>query len=376
VAYYLVNLLEEVQWDAQQLTELPGDLLDPTQPGKPIIRVVAICGTCGGPVGVGYDYGSESKWAYLMALLCMAMKKSEFCALFGVEISDAHWPAIGVMLSIRSDRGPAIGQKISDIIAKVLEIWQEWAGSYDPVGKANAEAGHYKTIKVDGPPRNPQTYRSPLAIIRDDLRKTVAKFRSSDMSHRLDPVEAKKLDMGTPLTIWNDLESRRLYAGQHVPLHKMIPLTVPRHEVSIKHDGVHLGGLRYLSDDLIDTGILERARGNAIASHAYALHMGVAYIWLDLNGTLMQLEGMPVRINAAEATHSLTLAESMLYAEQIARSRRAAEQHRLGLDLENQIEAAKDQAAIEKYRKEKQPNKSVGKQQTTDQHNRVLKRKT
>jgi hypothetical protein len=152
VGQYLINLLEEVHWDAQILDELPGDLFDPSQPGKPIVRVVAVCATCGGPVGVGYDYGSESQWAYLMALLCMAMKKSEFGELFGVEISDEEWPAIGLMLAVRGDRGPAIGQKISDIIAQVLEIWQQWAASYDPVGKPNAEAGHYKKIKVEGAP--------------------------------------------------------------------------------------------------------------------------------------------------------------------------------------------------------------------------------
>ncbi|MGZ3241192.1 MAG: hypothetical protein ACXWJK_12765, partial [Burkholderiaceae bacterium] len=216
VGQYLINLLEEVQWDGQILDERPGDVRDPTTPGKAIVRVVATCCTCGGPVGVGYDYGAESKWGYLMALLCMAMKKSEFCALFGVEISDEDWPAIGIMLSIRGDRGPAIGRKISDIIANVLKIWQEWAPSYDPVGKPNAESGHHKTVKIEGAPIRQSHYRTVSEIIRDDLRKTVAKFRSADMSHRLDPDQAKRLDAGTPLMIWNDLVNRRLYAGQFI----------------------------------------------------------------------------------------------------------------------------------------------------------------
>lgn len=376
VSQYLINLLEEVQWDAQILAERPGDLLDPSQPGKPIIRVVAICATCGGPVGVGYDYGAESQWAYLMALLCMAMKKSEFGALFGVDISDEDWPAIGVMLAIRGDRGPAIGRKVSDIVGEVLKIWQEWAASYDPVGKANAESGHYKTIKLEGAPRTPQTYRTPMEIIRDDLRKTVAKFRSADMSHRLDPEQGKRLIAGTPLTIWNDLAKRSLYAGQHVPLHKLIRLTVPRHPVSIRNDGVYLGGVRYLSPELIQSGILERARGQAIAAHVYALHMAIRCIWLDLNGELLPLTGVPVRINAMDATHSMTLEESMLYLEQINRSRRAVEQEQIALELDNKIEAEKDRYAVEKARKERPARKSTGKRETVQQHDQVLRRKT
>lgn len=372
---YLVNLLEEVQWDAQELNERPGDLLDPSQPGKPVVRVVAICCTCGGPVGIGYDYGAESKWAYLMALLSMAMKKSEFCALFGVEISDEDWPATGVMLSIRGDRGPAIGQKVSDIVADVLEVWQEWAASYDPVGKANAESGHYKTTKVEGAPRTPRTYRSPMEIIRDDLRKTVAKFRSADMSHRLDPDQARRLGAGTPLTIWNDLVDRRLYAGQHIPIHKLIRHTVPRHEVSIRHDGVYLGGVRYLSPELVNSGYLERARGDAISGYAYALNMGVKCIWLDFNSELMPLIGVPVRFNAMDATHSLTLAESMLYLEQMNRSRRAAEQDQIALNLAMRIESEKDRRAIEKARKEKPMHESKSRSQTADQHERIFKRK-
>lgn len=375
VGQYLINLLEEVQWDAQVLDEHPGDLFDPSQPGKPIVRVVAICATCGGPVGVGYDYGSESQWAYLMALLCMAMKKSEFGSLFGVDISDEDWPAIGLMLSVRGDRGPAIAQKISDIIAEVLEIWQQWAASYDPVGKPNAEAGHHKTTKVEGAPIIPKIYRSPMEIIREDLRKTVIRFKS-DMSHRLDPEQAARLDRGTSLTIWNDLASQSLYAGQSVPIDQMIRLTVPIHEVTIRHDGVYLGGVRYLSTELEESGLLERARGNAIASSAFVMHMATKHIWLDVRGTLMKLTGVPVRINAMEATHSMTLEESLHYQELLNRSRRAVEQELLALNLQNQIETDKDRQAAEKARKEMQPRKSAGKRETIKQHEAILKRKS
>jgi hypothetical protein len=372
---FLINLLEEVQWDAQILDELPGDLHDPTISGKPIIRVVAICCTCGGPVGVGYDYGAESQWAYLMALLSMAMKKSEFCALFGVDKTDQEWPATGIMLSIRGDRGPAIAQKISDMISVVLEIWQEWAASYDPVGKASAEAGHYKHTHVEGAPVKQKTFRSPLEIIRDDLRKTVTRFRTSDMSRRLDPDQARRLTRGTPLTIWNDLAARGLYAGQHVPYEKLIPHTVPRHPVTIDQEGVWLGGLRYLSKDLLATGLLERARGNAIDSHAYAANMAVKMIWLDLNGRLMPLTAVPVRVNSMDVTHNLTLAESMLYLDQMNRSRRFAEQEKTALDMADRIEATKDRDAMQKIQKIKPTNRSKGKKETIEQHEKVFKRK-
>lgn len=371
----LINLLEEVHWDAQVLDEIPGDVRDPTQPGKPLIRVVATCGTCGGPCGVGYDYGSESTWGYLMALLCMAMKKSEFGALFGVDISDDDWPAFGVMAAIRGDRGPAIGRPVTEIFGTVLRISQEWAASYDPVGKPIAEAGHYKTLKIEGKPQRSTVFRSPMEIIRDDLRRTVAKFRSADMSHRLDPEQVRRLLVGTPRTIWNDLVKRGLYAGQIVPHEKLIPMTLPCHEVSIREDGVHLGGLRYLSSELHASGLLERARGDAIPAKAYAMNMATKHIWLQINNALLQLTAVPVRFNAMEISHSLTLEESLFYQERMAESRRVAEQETLAIEMYNEAERIKDHKAIEEARRRLPSHRSSGKAETIRQHRQIFKRK-
>lgn len=375
ISEHLINLLEEVQWDAQVLEEIPGDVRDPTQPGKPLIRVVAICGTCGGPCGVGYDYGSESSWGYLMALLCMAMKKSEFGALFGVEISDDDWPAIGVMAAIRGDRGPAIGRPVTEIVGSVLRISQEWAASYDPVGKAVAEAGHYKTLKIEGKPQRQTIFRSPMEIIRDDLRATEAKFRSADMSHRLDPDQARRLLVGTPKNIWNDLASRGLYAGQIVPYEKLIPLTLPCHDVSIREDGIRLGGLRYLSPELHASGLLEQARGDAIPTKIYAMNMATKHIWMPLNGSVIRLTAVPVRLNAMDISHSLTVEESMFYQERMVESRRVAEQDAAAIELYIEAERTKDRSALEQARRQLPEYRSEGKAATIRQHRKIFKRK-
>lgn len=161
-----------------------------------------------------------------------------------------------------------------------------------------------------------------------------------------------------------------------MPLQKLIRLTVPRHPVSIKHDGVFLGGVRYLSPELIQSGLLERARGHAIEAHVYALHMAIRCVWLDLNDELLPLFGVPVRINAMDATHSMTLEESMLYLEQINRSRRSAEQEQIALELDTTIEAEKDRRAAEKARKALSTRKSTGKRETVQQHDQILRRKT
>lgn len=375
VGEHLINLLEEVQWDAQVLEETPGDVRDPTQPGKPLIRVVATCGTCGGPCGVGYDYGSESTWGYLMALLCMAMKKSEFGALFGVEISDDDWPAFGVMAAIRGDRGPAIGRPVTEIVGSVLRISQEWAASYDPIGKPVAEAGHYKTLTIEGKPKRQTTFRSPMEIIRDDLRMTEAKFRSANMSHRLDPDQARRLSVGTPRTIWKDLVSRGLYAGQIIPYEKLIPLTLPSHEGSIREDGIRLGGLRYLSPELRTTGLLEQARGSAIPTIVYAMNMATKHIWMPLHGSIIRLTAVPVRLNAMDISHSLTLEESMFYQERMVESRRVAEQDAAAIELYLETERAKDHTALEQARKQLPEYKSAGKASTIRQHQKIFKRK-
>lgn len=369
---HLINLLEELQWDGQVLQEVSGDFLDPTQRGKHIVRVQVTCGTCGGPVGVGYSYGGESRWAYLMALLSMAMKKSEFCALFGVDVSDDSWPSIGLPLSTRGDRGPAIASPVSDIVGDVLKIWQEWAPSYDALDKATVEAGHYKQPIVRGAPVRATAYRSPFQIIRDDLRKTEKLFQTRDMSDRLDPEQAKKMT-GTPRNIWKDLVTRGLYAGRNMPYEKLIPLTLPRFDVSITENGVDLGGAHYLSNDLIESGLLERARGGAIPSHAYAMLMGIKHIWLDLGSHLMKLTAIPAHLNHGDAIHTLTLDESHQYLNQINQSRRAVEQEQLALEMAIQIDREKDDKAIEQARQRRHARKSTGKAETVQQHEHVFK---
>lgn len=375
VSEHLVNLLEEVQWDAQQLDELPGDVRDPTQPGRPLIRVVATCGTCGGPVGVGYDYGSESKWGYLMVLLCMAMRKSEFAALFGVDVSDDDWPAIGLMAGVRGDRGPSIGRPVADVVAAVLRISQEWAGSFDPVGKPVAEAGHYKTIHVEGKPQLVSKFRSPIEIIRDDIRKTVAKFRSAPMAHKLDPDQSRRIKMSTPRTLWNDLMARGLYAGQIVSYEKLLQDVVPKHCASIREDGVHLGGLRYLSDELRQSGLLERARAGAIDAEVYAINCAAKYCWIQLNGSLIRLIAVPVRINSRDITHDLTLEESFFYLERMAESRRLAEQEAQALAMYNEIEREKDSKVMAAARSSFPKHSSSGRAETTQQHRTILNKK-
>lgn len=376
VQQYVTNLLQEVHWDAQVLAERPGDLLDTSRPGKPIIRVVATCTACGGDVGVGYDYGGESRWAYLMALLSLCMPKSEFGDLFGVEILDEHWPAIGVMMKVRGDRGPAIARQVTEVVSDVLNVWQQWCASYDPIGKAVAEAAHYKQPIPEGAPQVNHVYRTPLEIIRDDLRKTEKRFRSADMSHRIESLnQAKRIGAGTPLTIWQDLKRRGLYVGQMFPLEKIIPLTVPRHEVTIRGDGVHLGAQRFLSQQLKDSQLLDSAEGCAIKGYAYALHMVTKHIWLEYDGSLMQLTAVPVRLNAMEAVHSMTLEESFAFEKLLHRSRRESEQLRKALEVRNEIEASIDRKAIATFQADIAAAKSSSTKETVKQHERILKRK-
>jgi hypothetical protein len=376
IQQYVTNLLQEVHWDAQELAERPGDFLDSSRPGKPIIRVAAICVGCGGDVGLGYDYGSESRWAYLMALLSMCMPKSEFAALFGVEILDENWPAIGVMMKIRGDRGPAIAQPVTEVVSDVLKIWQEWCASYDPLGKAVVEAAHYKQPSPEGPPISRAVYRTPIEIIRDDLRKTEKRFRSADMSHRIESLaQAKRVGAGTPLSIWQDLKRRGLYVGQRFPLEKIIPHTVPRHEVTICSDGVHLGAQRYLSQQLEESHLLERADGCVIKGYAYSLRMVTKHIWLEYNGGLMQLTAVPVRLNAMDAAHSMTLEESFAFEKLLHRSRRESEQLSKALDVRNEIENEIDRKAVAAFQKNIAAAKSVSKNDTVKQHERILKKK-
>jgi hypothetical protein len=339
----VTNVLQDCEWDGQEIDEPPADLRDPTKHGSKIIRVRVTCKGIHGPVGLGYDYLGESSWAYLMALLSMIMDKAIFCALFGFDLRPGEWLIKGAPLRILGDRGPAIATPVRELVAQVLKLAQVWAASHAPRGKPYAEGHNKKTTKVEGNERHRSTYRSAGSIIRDDIRDQVTEFMSGDRSKYLTLDQLQRKVPGTPAGLCADLMSHGLYAGRQYSFEQIARHTMVAQAVSITGDGTYLGGLRYLSPELEETGLLEQAVGNAIPGVAYFLRMAVKRIWLDHAGTLIPLEAVPVRFGAWETQHFLTLPESLVYAELMAGNRRAVEQQAMARQMDDAVNREKDE---------------------------------
>lgn len=195
------------------------------------------------------------------------------------------------------------------------------------------------------------------------------------MGHYIDPDQARRLVVGTPRTIWNDLSSRGLYAGQHISFDALAPLTLPKCTKSIREDGVHVGGLRYLSEGLISSGILEQARGGEIIAEVYGVNMCAKHVWIRLGNRLERLIAVPVRINAMDISHSMTIKESFQYLQLLLDSRRIAEADQRALNLAIEIEAQKDREIAEHALSKIPKRGSMSSSQTIEQHRKVLIRK-
>lgn len=342
---FSINLLEELHWDVQLLKELPADPLDPTQPGMAIVRAQVSDVRCGGVVGTGYSYANESQQAYLMALFAMAIDKETFAGYWGVDdITNSEWPAVGVPRGgpFRGDRGPSIARPIRHIVSDVLRTGQEWAASYDPVGKAMAEANHWRDTHIDGKPRTPTVFRSATEIIRDDLRKTRTQFHTSLKLDRLEHDQALRGVIPTASGLWHDLVNRGLYAGQQISFDKIARLTLIQVDVSITDEGVLYGPERYLSPELEKTGLLEQAKGNAIPAKGFVLAMCVGRLWLDYGGQLLELEAVPITFNTLGAAYTLTRTDALAVVEARKAARSRVKQLHDGYTLADSEARARD----------------------------------
>jgi hypothetical protein len=332
-------LLESVQWDAQMVDELPCDGLDQRKKGEPIWVVRAVC-LASGPVGLGFSYASETKYAYLMCLLSMIMPKSLFCDWFGCDVSDEDWPAIGFPLSIRGDRGPQTASTVREVLAYVLKIAAETSPSYAPLDKANVETSHDKQTKTEGKPKKVTKYRFALDIIKSIIRKTVTTFVAADRSGRADMVQAMELS-GTPLGLWNDMRKRGLYAGQQFDYREFLPYALPEVTVNVRSEGVYMNGLLYYSEDLKESGVLHKAANSgAYDCKAYMAEMVTKRIWLQ-TGTeepLMELTASLGLASSREMTVYLTRKEQEKLHESLCANRRNSESNRDARLLHDRIE--------------------------------------
>lgn len=284
----LTNLNQQVEFDGYYIVEKLSGLIE----GSPVdgfCVVRAVCGLSGMVVGIGFAEGKETKEAYRMCLFSMAVDKVWFCGLFGVTIKPEWWPCEGLAGGLVFDRGPAAALDTEPEI--------HWLGTLEntPVfsgqSKATVESSHPRAKSDLDQPTYVHSTLNFVQMARREIHQVLKDNRSSDASGRMETEMYWCGIKPTPLGIWNYWDSRFRNSAIGMQQEVAIKTFLSVHPAVVRQDAVYLYGRKYRSVDLINTGIFDRvARSSVIEIDVYVLTMCVRHIWIEVGGTLFELD--------------------------------------------------------------------------------------
>lgn len=283
------NAMERIEADGYFLPEVPKGERD-GNPMPPMCVVRIRCVTSGIFGGVGFSIGGETADAYRAALFCMALNKSEFGRLFGMEISDEEWPTSGLPSSIVVDRGPgSVQDLLKDLSDKVT--FRGLPPTYAGQSKAVIESSNPKNVNVSGGPSFIESDLTYTQLAKREILRTVRDNVRMDVSSRLTPDMIRAKVEGNPLSIYNYLESR--YRNDSVPVNfsDAVRSLLSPVELTVDGSGAHLHRVQYNSDCLAETGILDRAVGTgSFKMSGYTIPLCVRQVWIDVKGKLVECQ--------------------------------------------------------------------------------------
>lgn len=271
------------------------------------------CITGGMVVGIGCSLGGENRDAYRMALLCAAMDKVLFCALFNVNIQHDQWPAIGLSPNRVTDRGPGVAT-FEDDVAPVRKM----APSNSPRSKASIEASNPKKTAREGAPVVDISNLTPVEMFASELRAVLEFNAKTNMSDHASPEIVASGVALNPLGLFRFYSERARTVAMHIPFEQAVRQYMIPDEGKLSERGVERHGQWYCSDRLRDSGYLDRVvNGGAVPVVVYFMVMCVRYIWVDIDGELMELAWEQAS-RSSEEQYSMTLSEQLEMKERIA----------------------------------------------------------
>jgi hypothetical protein len=223
---------------------------------------------------IGYD--NPSYPVAMKALACSFGSKVEACKQYGIDISDAQWPCIGVPDVLLADRGELMSHQ-ADYLIDALRLRLEIAPPRRGDAKGIVERSFRTTqavfknyvpgvvkgnkIKKHGE----KDYRLEATLSKSDF---VEILLYSIMAHNLQkPME--KYDRGRdipndvpsiPIALWNWGLSNRTGKLKAVDFNVAQIRLLPRHSISVSDKGVKLWGVVYTCSNLVKSGWLHRTK--------------------------------------------------------------------------------------------------------------------
>lgn len=322
----VTNLMEKNEADGYYFVELPKGLLEgSTLPPLCMVRIRDV--TSGMLVGVGFSLGAERAAAYRMALFCAAIDKVKFCSLFGIQIASHQWPSIGLPANYITDRGVGATSSACGSDIQFRPKYRELAPAYSGQSKAGIETSHLKTTRNEDAPSYIQSNLTPVAMIKREILRTMNDNDCMNVQSRVTPDLVNKVRKPTPNAMWLALSQLGRCDANRISFDDAVRAFLSRVDVNIKADGVFLAGRRYDSDHLRATKLLDKvARTQMIVMKAYHLEGCVRYIWIQLEGQLIELE-MRLALRVRDENKNLSLEELRQWEEDSRRQRHLNKEH-------------------------------------------------
>lgn len=302
------NLMEKVEFDGYYVKKRPRSMIGGGYLTRLcVIRAVDVA--TGMVVGIGFAIDTEVAAAYKMCLFSMAMNKVEFCRLFGLEINADDWPCQGMPAEEVFDRGPAVKliEKLVDEYMSIVELTR----THDGGGKAIVESSHPRDMSDQEAPSHEVSTMNFMGMIRAELFRVIKDNKTSDASSRMTPAMIADGVLMFPLSIWNYMEDRGRTDAVAKRLDEAIFAYLTKVEVSIDKRGAFLNGIRYVSRELTETGVFDKAaKAQKFVISAYVVTACIRHIWIEYQGNLFFASAqMPINDNEEQLYISLSDAD-------------------------------------------------------------------
>ena len=303
------NLMERIEADGYNTKERPRGYVDGSSL-PPMCVVTSRDVLSGLKLGIGFSFGSERATAYRMMLFCMAVPKNFFCELFGIPYAKGEWENQGFSGHFGIDRGPGARRDLIQAIEQRFPI-RDMAPSWSGQSKATVESSHPRDVKIEGQPTYIQSALTPIELARREIIALMQYNNGADMSDRIDPDSDLASIPPTPTGLWAYYDRIFRNDAQPMRIDDAIRTFLTPTEFQLRDDGVYLQGRRYFAQELEESEEFATYAASSAAPtkiHGYVLDMCIRYIWIELNGRLIQLNAR-LRIRGDEDTLWMSLAE-------------------------------------------------------------------
>lgn len=321
------NLMERVEADAFVMKEVPRGVVSDADV-KPLVVVRIRDVRSGLLTGIGFSHVAERASAYRMAKFVQAVDKVWLCSLFGIVIKPEQWPNNGASPNDVQDRGPGVTPDAFSRDEEFQPVIAEGTPSRSPQSKSLIEASNPRSVKLDDKVRYMRSDKNVFQLCVQEIMALILANDTMDVSDRVPNDLLEKVEITTPLHLWNALDARMRNCALPMTKEEAIIAFLTPVDAKLTRRGVELHGRVFGSSDLNTCGVRDKLSGaQEIPVQAYVLEACVRHIWIKVSGSIVQVDMMTAYRTGDEELY-VSLSELQERALQIVKKQRGFEEHK------------------------------------------------